>query len=87
MKAKGLRDTTDATQHCKSMYAKGGSAGKNQLVRMAKSYDLGGFTSNPVNMTEETCGPGKPCHKSNKRANNQRLRDAGVSRRTRKRMI
>ena len=40
--SKGLRGATDAMAYCKSMYGKGGAAGKNQLVRMAKSYEMGG---------------------------------------------
>lgn len=42
--SKGLRGATDAMAYCKSMYGKGGAAGKHQLVRMAKSYEMGGMT-------------------------------------------
>lgn len=84
--SKGLKGVTDAMSHCKSMYAKGGSAGQNQIIRMGSSYELGGFQSNPVSMPEEMCGPGDPCHKSNKKANRQRLKAAGVSRRVRRGM-
>jgi hypothetical protein len=42
--SKGLKGTTDALAHCKSMYAKGGSAGKNQMIRSMKSYEIGGTT-------------------------------------------
>jgi len=41
---KGLKGVTDATTFCKSMYGKGGAAGTKQLVRMAKSYEMGGQT-------------------------------------------
>jgi len=41
---KGLNGVTDATTFCKSMYAKGGSAGKNQMLRMGSSYEAGGTT-------------------------------------------
>lgn len=82
---KGLKGTTDALTHCKSMYASGGSAGKNQILRMGGSYELGGMTAGlSVN---DTCGPGDGgCHKSRRRANNQRLKSAGVSRSNRRRM-
>jgi hypothetical protein len=84
---KGLSGVTDATAFCKSMYAKGGSAGKNQLVRMAKSYEMGGMTGSSMMTPQEMCGPGDGgCHKSRRRANNQRLKTAGVSRSNRRRM-
>ena len=88
MKNQGLKGVTDATQFCKSMYAKGGTANKNQIIRSMKSYEVGGTTGMMLNntMSEEMCGPGRPCHKSRKRANNQRLRSAGVSRSNRRRM-
>ena len=50
--------------------------------RPVKSYQMGGMTAS----MDPTCGPGRPCHKSNKKANNSRLKSAGVSRSVRKRM-
>ena len=44
MKGKGLKDTKDALTHCRSMYGKGGSAGKHQMLRMGSSYETGGVT-------------------------------------------
>jgi hypothetical protein len=76
--SKGLKGVTDATMFCKSMYGKGGSAGKNQMLRMGGSYELGGMTTG-VSL-DDTCGPDDPCHKGNKKANRRRLSAAGVSR-------
>jgi len=57
--SKGLKGVTDAMSHCKSMYAKGGSANKDQMIRSMKSYAMGGTTEGCVD------GPGKPkCGKS-----------------------
>jgi hypothetical protein len=79
--SKGLRGATDAMAYCKSMYGKGGAAGKHQLVRMAKSYEMGGMTGSSMMAPEEMCGPlDDPCHKGNKKANRRRLSAAGVSR-------
>jgi hypothetical protein len=59
MKMTGLKGVTDAMGHCKSMYAKGGSANKNQIIRSMKSYQMGGNTEGCVD------GPGRPkCGKS-----------------------
>jgi hypothetical protein len=44
MKRKGLKDTTDAMSHCKSMYAKGGSNSKTHMMRSMGSYETGGTT-------------------------------------------
>jgi len=52
---------------------KGGTVKKMQMGGMAASMD-------------PTCGTGRPCHKSNKKANNSRLKSAGVSRSNRRRM-
>lgn len=82
--SKGLKGVTDAMSHCKSMYGKGGSAGKNQMLRMGGSYELGGMTTG-ISL-DDTCGPDDPCHKSNKKANKRRLKAAGVSRNNRRRM-
>jgi hypothetical protein len=54
--SKGLKGVTDAMSHCKSMYAKGGTANKNQMIRSMKSYEIGGMTG--MEMTE-SAGPGK----------------------------
>jgi len=60
--SKGLKGVTDAMSHCKSMYAKGGSASKEHMIRMGSSYAMGG--------SAEDCSsdPGKPrrCRKSTK---------------------
>jgi hypothetical protein len=56
--SKGLKGATDAMAYCKSMYGKGGAAGKHQLVRMAKSYELGGMTDDSC-MEEYTDFDGK----------------------------
>ena len=82
--SKGLKGVTDATMFCKSMYGKGGSAGKNQMLRMGGSYELGGMTTG-VSL-DDTCGPDDPCHRGNKKQNRQRLRAAGVGRKTRRAM-
>jgi len=58
MKARGLKETTDAMSHCKSMYAKGGSAGTKQLVRMASSYEMGGASDDSC-MEEYIAADGK----------------------------
>ena len=47
-----------------------------------RKMQMGGITAS----MDPTCGPGRPCHKSNKKANNSRLKDAGVSRSNRRRM-
>ena len=47
-----------------------------------KKMQMGGMTAS----ADPTCGPGRPCHKSNKKANNSRLKSAGVSRSNRRRM-
>jgi hypothetical protein len=62
MKNTGLKGATDAMAYCKSMYAKGGSAGKNQIIRMGSSYAMGGSTE------DCTSDPVKPrrCRKSSK---------------------
>jgi hypothetical protein len=54
--SKGLRGATDAMAYCKSMYGQGGSAGKNQMLRMGGSYELGGMTGMD---SAESAGPGK----------------------------
>jgi hypothetical protein len=54
---------------------------------MAKSYEMGGMTGSSMMAPQEMCGPGDGgCHKSRRRANNQRLKSAGVSRSNRRRM-
>jgi hypothetical protein len=86
MKNQGLKGVTDATQYCKSMNDKNS---KNQIIRSMKSYEFGGTTGMMLNNTasEGMCGPGDGgCHRSRRRANNQRLKSAGVSRSNRKRM-
>lgn len=42
--SKGLKGVTDAMSHCKSMYAKGGSASTTHMIRTAASYAMGGAT-------------------------------------------
>jgi hypothetical protein len=83
--SKGLKGVTDATMFCKSMYGKGGSAGKSQIIRSMKSFDLGG-TSGVTLDSNCTSDDGGGCHKGNRKANRSRLKDAGVGRKTRNRM-
>ena len=79
--SKGLKGVTDAMSHCKSMYAKGGSASTEHMIRTARSYEMGGMTGSSMMAPEEMCGPlDDPCHKGNKKANRRRLSAAGVSR-------
>jgi hypothetical protein len=60
--SKGLKGVTDAMSHCKSMYAKGGSASTTHMLRTAASYAMGGSTEDCTN------DPGKPrrCGKTKK---------------------
>jgi hypothetical protein len=85
MKNTGLKGVTDAMAYCKSMYAKGGSAGKSQIIRSMKSFEMGGT---PGVTMDSKCSPddGGRCHKGSKKANRSRLKDAGVGRKTRNRM-
>jgi hypothetical protein len=85
MKNTGLKGVTDAMAFCKSMYAKGGTAGKSQIIRSMKSYDMGGATGAKLD-SNCTSDDGGGCHKGNKKANRQRLKTAGVGRKTRNRM-
>lgn len=54
---------------------------KGGAIKKVKKMEMGGMTA-----STETCGPGRPCHKTNKKANNQRLKAAGVPRKTRRSM-
>ena len=57
-KAIGLRDTTDAMSHCKSMHSKVGS------LLEGRKFEIGGST--------ETCGPGPGCNYSKAARKNKR---------------
>ena len=86
MKNQGLKGVTDATTFCASM-KKGGA---KPMIRSMKSFEMGGTTNSMgagVMSTDSMCGLGDGgCHKSRRRANNQRLKSAGVSRSNRRRM-
>jgi hypothetical protein len=80
-KLQGLKGATDAMHYCKSMQ----KGGPKPIIRSMKSFDVGGTTG--MNLDSNcTSDDGGGCHKGNRKANRSRLRDAGVSRKTRNRM-